>query len=102
MYTSTTKQGNLFINQCKMDKVSDLSFIPSRSIERVKVGSYKAQYIVGGFVTADNGKQVWDSTLPVKQLYWQEDGLWLQMRLSGESAVQHTKEDLIALAESLK
>ena len=96
VYTSTTKQGTLFINQCKTNKAFDLSAFPSRSIERVKVGSNRAQYIVGDFVIADSGKQVWDSTLPVKRLYWQDDGLWLQMILSW-----HTKEDLIALAESL-
>ena len=102
LYTSTTKQGTLFINQCKTNKASDLTAFPSRSIERVKVGSNRGQYITGGFVIADNGKQVWDSTLPVKLLYWQDDGLWLQMFVSGESAVQHTKEDLISLAESLR
>jgi hypothetical protein len=101
IYTSTTRQGTLLISQCKTDKASDMSAFPSRSIERVKVGNVKGQYIAGGFVLANNGKQFWDSNIPVKQLYWQEDDLWIQMTLSGNSTVMCEKEDLISLAESL-
>ena len=102
IYASTTHQGTLFINQCKKDRRSNTSAFPLSSIEQVKVGNAKGQYVVGDFALADNGKQIWDSTLPVKQLYLQEDELWIQMTIYGESAVLSTKEDLISLAESLR
>jgi len=102
IYTSTTGQGTLFIDQCKTDRRFDVSVFPFGSIKRVKVGNAKGYYIVGGFVMTDDGKQAWDSTSPRKQLYWQEDGLWIQISLYGEEALLSDKEALISFAESLK
>jgi hypothetical protein len=79
-----------------------MSAFPSRSIERVKVGSNRGQYITGGFVIADNGKQIWDSTLPVKRLYWQDNSVWIQMELYGGSNLIYDKEELISIAQSLR
>jgi hypothetical protein len=101
-YTSTTRRGTLFINECKNDQGSNTTAFPLNSIEQVMVGNAKGQYIAGGFALADNGKQIWDPTSPQKQLYWQADGLWMQMTMYGESAVLHNKEDLISIAESLR
>jgi hypothetical protein len=101
LYTSTTEQGTLFIGQCETDKRSDLSIYPFEAIKRAWIGSTRGYYIAGGFVTADDGKQVWDSTSPVRQLYWQEDGLWIQIIISGDAALLYDKEDLISIAERL-
>jgi len=102
IYNSTTGPGTLYVNQCKTDKSSNTSTFPFRSIERVKVGSTKGQYIAGSFIITDNGKQIWDSGSPQKQLYWQEDGLWMQVAVYGNSTTLYNKEDLISFAESLK
>jgi len=102
IYTSPTGQGILSINQCKTDKRSDASVFPFWSVKRVKVGTAKGQYITGSFVTTEDGRQVWDPTSPPKQLYWQEDGLWIQIALYGEAALQSDEKDLILYAESLK
>jgi hypothetical protein len=75
---------------------------PSRSIERVKVGHNKGLLIAGGFSTTQDGKQVWDSSLPVKQLYWQNDELWMHITLYGDQAHILEKDELIAIAESLR
>ncbi|HKY55923.1 MAG TPA: hypothetical protein VJM08_16525, partial [Anaerolineales bacterium] len=75
VYASPSGQATLSINQCKTDRVSDISIFPLRSMERVKVGNARGLYITGGFVVTDDGTQIWDSTSPRKQLYWQEDGL---------------------------
>lgn len=101
-YTATTGQGTLFIDQCKTDKPFDLTSIPSQSIEQVRVRNTNGQYVPGGFVIADNGKQVWDSTLLQKQLYWQERGLWMRVAVYGDAALLSGREDLISYAESLK
>lgn len=101
-YTATAGQDTLFVSQCKTNKRSDVSIFPSESIEQVKVGNVKGWYIVGDFVTTDDGKQVWDPTSPRKQLYWQEDGLWMQIVIYGDAALQADKKDLITYAESLK
>jgi len=102
IYTSTTRQSTLVIDQCKTDKRFDVSVFPFWSTKRVKLGDAKGYYIVGDFVLADDGKQVWNPTSPRKQLYWQEDGLWIQISLYGEEALLSDKEDLISFAESLK
>ena len=102
IYASTTGQSTLSINQCKIDKGSNTSAFPFWSIKRVKVGNTKGQYITGGFVITDDGKQIWDPTLPPKQLYWQSDGLWMQIALYGDAAFLSGKEDLITYAESLR
>jgi hypothetical protein len=102
VYTSTTEQGLLLIRQCRTDNRFDISDVPASSMERIRIGGNQGQYIVGDFVTGDNGEMVWDPAAPAKQLYWQEDGLWIQMTLSGQSAILHNKEDLISYAESLR
>ncbi len=102
IYTATAGKGTLYINQCGTEKRSNFSIFPSREINRVKVGNANGYYIVGNFGPTDDGKQIWDSTLPVNQLYWQEDGLWMQITIYGDEALLSNKEDLISLAESLK
>jgi hypothetical protein len=102
IYTADTGQGTLSIVQCKTDKRSDVSVFPPNSIERVKVKNTQGQYIVGDFITTNDGKQIWDSTSLRKQLYWREDGLWMQISLYGSGATLHDKQDLIFLAESLR
>jgi hypothetical protein len=102
IYASTTGQGTLSINQCKTDKGPNTSAFPFWSIQQVKVGNAKGRYISGGFVITDDGKQVWDPTLPPKQLYWQEDGLWMQIALYGDAALRSDASDLISYAESLR
>jgi hypothetical protein len=102
IYASTTGQGTLSINQCKTDKGPDTSAIPLWSIQRVKVGNGKGQYITGSFLVADDGKQVWDPTLPPKQLYWQEGGLWTQIAIYGDAALLLNQEELISYAENLR
>jgi hypothetical protein len=102
IYTATTRQDTLLIKQCKTDKRLDISVYPFWSVKRVKVDNAKGSYVAGGFVMTDDGKQVWDPTLPSKQLYWQEDGLWMQIVLYGDEALLLDKDDLISIAESLK
>jgi len=102
IYTSMTGNSTLFINECKTDKNSDTSIFPFRSIKQVKVGSAKGKYITGSFVITDDGKQVWDPTSPRKQLYWQADGLWMQVTVYGDEALLSSKDNLISFAESLK
>lgn len=101
-YTSVTGKSTLFINECKTDKNSDTSIFPFRSIKQVKVGNAKGKYIAGSFVITDDGKQVWDPTSPRRQLYWQADGLWMQVIVYGDEALLSGKDDLISFAESLK
>jgi hypothetical protein len=102
IYTSTVGNSTLYVNQCGTDHRSNTSMFPSRSIERVKVGHNKGLLIAGGFSTTQDGKQVWDSSLPVKQLYWQNDELWMHITLSGDQAHILTKDEVIAIAESLR
>jgi hypothetical protein len=102
VYTSTREQGTLYISQCLTDKRSDLSGIPASSIAQVQIGAQPGQYIAGEFVAKDNGDMVWDPVSPTKQLYWQEDGLWMQVSVYGGSALVYDKEKLISLAESLR
>jgi hypothetical protein len=102
IYTATGGQDALFISQCKTDKRFDLSVFPAKSMEQVNLRNTKGQYIAGDYVTGNDGKATWDPNSPIKQLYWQEDGLWIQMTIYRESAVLHDKEGLISLAESLR
>lgn len=102
VYTSTTEQGSLYLEQCRTDKRFDLSDVPASSIDSVKIGDIQGQYVVGDFVTGDNGEIAWDPAAPAKQLYWQEDGLWIQVSLHGNSTKVYDKEDLISIAESLR
>ena len=102
IYTSITEPGSLYISQCATDKYFDVSSLPAHSIERARIGNHRGQYAVGDFLTSDNGEVVWDPSLPMKRLYWQEDGLWIQITMSGKSTVAYDKEELIAIAESLR
>ena len=102
IYTATVGQNSLFISQCKTDKRFDTSVFPAQSIEQVNLRNTKGHYVAGGFVMGNDGQETWDPTSLRKQLYWQEDGLWIQMGVSGESPILQDKEDLIAYAESLR
>jgi hypothetical protein len=102
IYTATVGENTLFISQCKTDKRADLSIFPSKSIEQVNMRNAKGKYIAGDFVMTNDGKETWDPTSPRKHLYWQEDGLWIQMTVFGEDPVLRNKEDLISYAESLR
>lgn len=102
IYSVITGKDTFSINQCKTNKRFDISNFPSNSSEQVKVGNIKGWYIMGDFVINNDGKQVWELTAPQKQLYWQEDELWLQIILYGDGALLYDKEDLIYIAESLR
>jgi hypothetical protein len=102
IYKSVTEPGMLFMNQCLTDKYFNISDIPSSMAKRVQIGDTKGVYAVGDFITNDKGKLTWHPDAPMKQLYWQEDELWIQMAVYGESAIFHDEEDLISYAESLR
>jgi len=102
IYTSTTEPGSLYISQCGTDKYFDVSDLPASTIERVRIGRNHGQYVVGDFAANKNGELIWNPSSPLKRLYWQEDGLWFQMTLSGKSTATYDKEDLISIAESLR
>jgi hypothetical protein len=102
VYKAAAGQDMLSINQCKTDKRSDISVFPLWAIERVEVGNTSGQYIGGDFVMTEDGKQIWDPTAPRKQLYWQQDGLWMQLSIYGNKALLLDKETLVTYAESLK
>jgi hypothetical protein len=102
VYTSTIEQGVLFINQCQTDKRFDISNVPVSSVERAEIGDHQGQYVVGAFITGDKGETVWDPTAPAKQLYWQDDGLWIQVSLSGNSTMVYDKQELISIAKRLR
>lgn len=101
-YKSISGSGWFYVDQCRTDAHWRLSDIPWNRIQRVKVGNTNAQYVVGDHVTNPEGKLIWDPDIPAKQLYWKQDGLWMQMRLGGESTFQYEREDLITYAESLR
>ena len=101
-YTLSDQQGRLFLNQCGTDVLFASSDIPATAIERARVRNNQAQYITGDSAYDNNGQQVWRSDLPVRQLRWEENGLWIQIILYGEGAMSYDKKDLIALAESLR
>jgi hypothetical protein len=101
-YTSTTKQGHLLLEQCGIDRLFKNFDIPATAIERVKVGKNNAQYITGDSDYDSNGIRTWRSELLVRRLRWQENGLWIEIVLHGDGALLYDKEDLIALAESLR
>ena len=102
MYKSVMEPGYLWTDQCQTDTRFNLSDIPARYTQRVQIGSSSGVYAAGDFVTDDNGKLSWNPDAPLKQLYWQQDGLRIKMVLSGESAVFHDREDLILYAEQLR
>jgi hypothetical protein len=102
VYTSTTEQGTLYVSQCLTDKLSDISDVPANAIEQVKVRGKPGQYIVGEFITGDNGETVWDPASPAKQLYWQEEHLWMKLVILGNSTAVYDRDELIEIAESLR
>jgi len=101
-YQPLNGQGWLMINQCDTDRYYGVSDIPGSQTERARIGNIDAIYAAGDFFTSDNGELAWDPDLPVKRLYWQGNGFWNEIKLVGENATGHDKEDLIAYAESLR
>jgi len=102
MYKSTTGNSMLYALQCKTDITQYMPDFPLKYTDRVKVRNTKGLYVVGDYVTADDGKQVWDPTSPRKLLIWQEDGLWMQVGLYGNAALVADEDNLISYAESLQ
>ena len=92
----------LQINECKTDIEQYLPDFPRRYTNRVKVRNTKGAYIVGDYITTDDGKQVWDPTSPKRILLWQEDDIWMEVSVYGDAALVLDKDDLISLAESLQ
>ena len=103
-YAAMKESGWLYLRQCNSntDKYFDLRNVPSDAIERIKIGKNNGQYIIGNFDTGDDGKTFWNSDLLYRRLRWQEDGLWLELVIHGDSALLHDKEDMTAYAESLQ
>jgi len=102
MYRSRNEPGWLSINQCTKDKYYNVSDIPPRVIEQVRIGKKEGVYTRGDFVTRDNGTLTWDPDLPVQQLHWQEDEVWIEITMYGQTVIHSDKKDLIAYAESLR
>ena len=101
-YNLPNEQGRLFLNQCTTDRLFENFDIPTTAIERASVGNNQAQYITGDSEYDNNGVKVWRSDLPVRQLRWQENGLWIQIIIYGDGTLSYDKEDLISIAESLR
>ena len=102
IYKAVTEPGWLSINQCTSDKYYSVSDIPSHILENVRIGKNRGGYAKGDFVTRDNGKLDWDPKLPIQQLYWQEDELWIEMTMYGQTVSRSDRKDLISYAESLR
>lgn len=101
-YTAEKEIGWLNLRQCNTEKHFASYDIPPDAIERVKIREREGQYVIGNLEFKEFGKPVWNPDLPFRSLRWQEDGLWLQITLSGDSILLHDKEDLISYAESLR
>lgn len=102
-YTAQKEVGWLALRQCRAtinDYFSQYD-IPEEAIERVQIQNKEGQYIKGFLEAGDNGKPVWNPALPFRILRWKEDGLSLEILLSGDSASLYQKEDLVSYAESL-
>lgn len=102
VYKSITEPGYLWVDQCQSDSRFLLSDIPEKYTRPVQIGTSDGIYAAGEPVNDDNGKLTWNSDSPLKQLYWQQDGLWIKLVLGGESAAFHDREDLIRYAEQLR
>lgn len=98
-YQSTAEHASLIIQQCATDKYTSAADIPFGMAQQVKIGNHTGIYAEGSFVTQENGQLLWNHDPTQKQLYWQENGLWIDMTLSGELS---SEEDLISYAESLR
>ena len=70
----------------------------SATIETVQIGSTKCLYVEGVWNGTDNGP-VWVSDPYVKTLRWQANGFAFELKYFG---MEITKEDMIAIAESMK
>jgi hypothetical protein len=103
-YAAQKEAGWLSLRQCRTDTAGPFGQydIPRRAIERVQIGENEGRYIHGFWETDESGKSVWNPDLPFRTLRWQEKGLWLELILSGESALLYDKEDLISYAGSLR
>ena len=99
VYQSAAEHASLIIQQCATDKYSSAADIPFGMAQQVKIGNHTGIYAEGSFVTQENGQLLWNPDPTQKQLYWQENGLWIDMTLSGELS---SEEDLISYAESLR
>ena len=103
-YTAQKETGTLSLRQCHAHENSylDQYDIPKDAIEDAQIGNNPGQYIKGFLEAGDNGKPVWNPDLPFRILRWQEDGRWLEIMLSRDSASLFQKEDLVSYAESLR
>jgi hypothetical protein len=101
-YSAAKERGELILSQCKTDEMLFPSKIPAEVIEQVSINGTKGQYIAGDFEYDNNGTAIWKPDAPMRHLRWQEDGLWIQITLIGDSIVRYDKEDLISYAESLR
>jgi hypothetical protein len=101
-YTLPNEQGRLFLDQCSSDTLFERADIPASAIEHASIRNNEAQYITGDSEYDSNGIQVWRHDLPVRQLRWHENGLWIRMTLYGDVTSSSDKEDLISIAESLR
>ena len=102
-YSGINENGDLILTQCETTNQALLSSnIPASAIQEVNIGKIKGQYIVGNFDYDNNGMVVWDPSSPMRQLRWQEEGLWMQITLTGDSILFYDKDDLISYVESLR
>jgi hypothetical protein len=70
----------------------------SAPIEAIEVGNFQGEYIEGVWELTDNGP-VWRAEPFLKTLRWKTDMLWVEIVYQG---MEMAKNDLIALAESMK
>jgi hypothetical protein len=101
-YSAAKERVELVLNQCKTDEMLFPSKIPVNAIEQVKVKGKDGQYIAGNFEYDNNGTSVWNPDAPMRHIRWQEDGLWIQLIVIGDSVVRYDKKDLISYAERLR
>jgi hypothetical protein len=103
-YAAQKEVGWLSLRQCRTNGTEYLGQydIPEEAIERVQIRNNEGQYIKGFLEAGDNRKPVWNPALPFRILRWKEDGLSLEILLSGDSASLYQKEDLVSYAESLR
>lgn len=72
----------------------------SAAVETVQIGTAKGEYAEGVWSLTENGP-VWDPNPYLKTLRWQSDGIAFELLYMGPPS-SVTKEEMIAIAESVK
>jgi len=105
-YTHYTEHGGDFVLKQGFGKFQDTygiwSLVPAEKVEKVQIGKYNGEYVLGSFSLREGDNTWrWDTEGEIQRLAWSDGERWYYIEMLPPSPGYITRDELVKLAASI-